>query len=74
MGGQQSDLNNDKLSPFCCNSNLCNNDNNIENKTVTDSNHGNLRKNNFRSSNQGSSQSAQRVNPNAQVMMQQQAI
>ena len=37
MGAEQSDQNGKgQLAGFCCNSNLCNNDSNIENKTGMD--------------------------------------
>jgi len=57
MGAEQSDANgNNQLNPFCCNSNLCNNDNNIENKN-NDLGGANYRKNNYRKSNHASNQS-----------------
>lgn len=46
MGAEQSQNDSNNLAGFCCNTNLCNNDTNIENKGNLDQ--AGYRKNNFR--------------------------
>jgi hypothetical protein len=60
MGAEQSDQKG-QLAGFCCNTNLCNNDSNIENKTGMDSGSNQYRKNNFRKAGHNSNASGHKI-------------
>lgn len=62
MGAQQSgDQQNNGLGGFCCNTNLCNNDSNIDNKNGMADMQQINRKNQFRKSNHNSNSSVQKM-------------
>ena len=67
MGAQQSDQNG--LGGFCCNNSLCNNDNNIDNKSGMGglNSEAGLRKSNYRRAahNSNSSVQKQQINQNS---------